>query len=158
MRPVVRTAAKLGAVSLIALSAVAVTGGSAQANTYTYDGADPASTYCGGTTSTPSSATITYSDGSYAGTISLRYNSGCRTVWAKITIPNPQTPCGTGTTDHDCAKAVIHRDKDGAELSCSVPAGSTSCYTNMLNDANMTSYAYGILDAASMRFGYTSHY
>ncbi|WP_165845796.1 DUF2690 domain-containing protein [Streptacidiphilus pinicola] len=159
MPSIVRSAAKIGAASLMALSAVALSSGSAQANTYPYDGADPASTYCGGTTSTPYSSTLTWGDGSYAGTVYLRYNSGCRTVWAKIVLASPQDACGNASAGMACAEAVVHRNDDGAEMSCYVPQGATSCYTAMLNDANMSSHAEGFLDTAyGTRYAQTSDY
>ncbi|MEU6976013.1 DUF2690 domain-containing protein [Streptomyces sp. NPDC046371] len=143
MRTLLRRAAQAGTALLLAAGALGLTGGSAQAATY--DGADPASTYCGGTTSTPRSAAL-YDPrfGNHVGTIDLRYNSGCRTVWARITLDSPQGWCGDSAAGQPCATAEVIRNSDGASLSCQVPQGGTSCYTRMLNDAGVSSYAQGI--------------
>ncbi|MEU6976012.1 MULTISPECIES: DUF2690 domain-containing protein [unclassified Streptomyces] len=158
MRSLIRRTAQAGTALLLAAGALALTGGSAQAATY--DGADPASTYCGGTTSTVKSATIYGPNDSYnRGTIELRYNSACRTTWARITLTNPQGWCGNASAGVACALAQVTRNSDGRTYSCHVPQGSTSCYTPMVNDAGVTSYAYAELDWASgVSHTYTGSY
>ena len=108
---------------------------------YPYDGQDPVASGC-----SKSSTTID-SRGLFDGEVELRYSTACRTVWARVTI-------GTGSVDHSYALwAEIVRPNDGSELVCnyggpgtfsnSTNGGETGCYTPMLDDAFMTSYATG---------------
>ncbi|MFE5946857.1 DUF2690 domain-containing protein [Streptomyces sp. NPDC056480] len=157
MRSLLRRTAQASSALLLATGGLMFTGGPAQAAQY--DGADPASTYCGGTTSTPRSAAL-YDPkyGFHVGTIDLRYNSGCRTVWARITLDNPQGWCGDSASGQPCAHAQVIRD-DNAVMECVVPQGSTSCYTRMLNDANTQSYAQGITyTSGGLRYTTTGRY
>ncbi|MCX5226843.1 DUF2690 domain-containing protein [Streptomyces sp. NPDC006553] len=158
MRSLLRRTAQASSALLLAAGGLMFTGGSAQAAQY--DGADPASTYCGGTTGTPRSAAVhdpRY--GFHVGTIDLRYNSGCRTVWARITLDNPQGWCGDSAAGQPCATAEVIRESDGATLSCQVPQGGTSCYTRMLNDAGVQSHAQGITyTSGGLRYTPTGSY
>ncbi|MGW4160434.1 DUF2690 domain-containing protein [Streptomyces sp. NPDC004788] len=147
MRTLLRRTAQVGTALLFAAGGLVATGGSAQAATY--DGWDPASTSCGGTTSTVQSAGL-YDPyfGTYQGSIELRYNSGCRTTWARISLNYTQSDCGNASAGHACAQAKVIRNSDGRSYSCTVSVGSSSCYTPMVNDAGVTSYAEGMVDGA----------
>lgn len=76
------------------------------------------------------------------GLIQVSYSSCTRNVWAYLLSYAP--PCRPGV-DY-CGGALIHRNSDGAERSCGLPAGGTSCNSDQLSDANVTSYAYGEID------------
>ncbi|GAA2796227.1 DUF2690 domain-containing protein [Streptomyces showdoensis] len=147
MRNLLRRTAQAGTALLLAAGALSLTGGSAQAATY--DGNDPASTSCGGTTSTVRSAAMydpTF--GTHLGTIELRYNSGCRTAWARVSLDYAQFNCGNASAGKACAQAKVVRNSDGRSYSCTVAVGSSSCYTRMVNDAGVSSYAEGFADVA----------
>jgi len=112
------------------------------AHAATYDGQDPHYNNCSATASTKASKPIYLQGNSSMGTIGhiqLRYSSACRTVWARVII----------TTEPTGDFAEINRNSDGAWQSCygggdwQASLGGYSCYTPMLNDANVTSYAYG---------------
>ncbi|MFF2408257.1 DUF2690 domain-containing protein [Streptomyces sp. NPDC058092] len=99
-------------------------------------GKDPAA-YCAGDAYTVHSARI----GQTAGVIELRYSPSCEAAWARITgkrdIYNAGAP-----------KAKVIRN-DGRTYSCEYShtnGNQTSCYTNMVNDHNFTSYAWGWFD------------
>ncbi|MFI8828339.1 DUF2690 domain-containing protein [Streptomyces sp. NPDC053431] len=145
MRTLLRRTAQAGTALLLAAGALTLTGGSAQAATY--DGSDPASLGCGGTTSTVQSAAL-YDPGfgTYLGTIELRYNSGCRTAWARITLDYAQFDCGNASAGKACAQAKVIRNSDGRSYGCTVTPGNRSCYTAVVNDAGVTSYAQGFTD------------
>lgn len=68
--------------------------------------------------------------------VRLWYSPSCRTVWASIY--DAPAPDGTGE-----GYAEIHRNSDGLTLECQVQQGDNNCYTNMLYDGGVTSYAYG---------------
>ncbi|MEU8761170.1 DUF2690 domain-containing protein [Streptomyces sp. NPDC048659] len=158
MRDLARRAAQAGTALLLAAGALTLTGGSAQAATY--DGADPAATSCGGTTSTVQSASVNDPYfGTHVGTIELRYNSGCRTAWARITLDGAQSNCGNASAGKACAQAKVVRNSDGRQYSCTVSVGSSSCYTRMVNDAGVSSYAEGFVDVAGgIRYVRTGSY
>ncbi|MDH2426082.1 DUF2690 domain-containing protein [Sphaerisporangium sp. TRM90804] len=99
------------------------------------DGKNP-STYCGGDARTVQSLRL----GGQA-LLELRYSPSCRAAWARISnasydIYNSPSPL-----------ARVVRNSDGRRYTCYVPQGGTSCYTAMVNDANVTSYAYGEWDS-----------
>ncbi|GAA0951475.1 DUF2690 domain-containing protein [Nonomuraea longicatena] len=100
------------------------------------DGKDPAA-YCGGDARTLDSLTLG------AAILELRYSPSCRAAWARISNarwePYSQFP----------GIARVTRDSDGRTYSCVVPAGGSSCYTLMVNDRNVTSFAYGEWDGGS---------
>jgi hypothetical protein len=104
------------------------------------DGKDPAA-FCGGDARTVQSLRL----GGVA-LLELRYSGSCRATWARIS--------NAPWVDHDTfpSAALIHRNSDGREYSCTVPLGATSCYTPMVNDANVTSYAYGAWDGGAQIF------
>jgi hypothetical protein len=84
-----------------------------------------------------------YSDGvggtAYDGHVRLHYSTTCRTVWASVY----GLAHAVGSSDDKSASAHVHRNSDGTTLTCNVASGSTSCYTNMLYDGGVTSYATG---------------
>lgn len=103
---------------------------------------------CGSDARTVESAVMRRSyDGAAVGpTVQLRYSPTCRTTWGKIV--------GAWGPDGDqlgCAVAV-HRNSDGQEYSAAVPAGGTSTFTDVVYDADVTSYAYAACDTGP---GYT---
>ncbi|MER8046124.1 DUF2690 domain-containing protein [Streptomyces sp. NPDC094032] len=146
MRTLLRRAAQTGTALILAAGALTLTGGSAQAATY--DGYDPATTGCGGTTSTVQSAAMTDPHGNHLGTLELRYNSGCRTAWARITMDYTQSACGNASAGVACPKAWVIRNSDGRQYTCTVTEGRSSCYTPMVNDAGVSSYAQSYTDTA----------
>jgi uncharacterized protein DUF2690 len=103
------------------------------------DGQDP-SVYC--------HHDATTADSTHLGPalLELRYSPSCRAAWARISdapwVDNDTFP----------SFALVHRDSDGREYRCEVPKGQTSCYTAMVNDANVTSYAYGEWDGGARIF------
>jgi hypothetical protein len=114
------------------------------ASAATYDGQAPASTSCWNDRRIESS-TYLYS-GSYQSDaiIDLYYSPSCRTTWARIehgTIAQPGDNIG--------GIAQIIRNSDGRTYSCNVTSTSGTCYTAMVNDANVTSYAYGVEDGGA---------
>lgn len=109
-----------------------------RASAAAYDGQDPIATGCANTVTTPRSAQIYAGDGTIIGQIQLRYSTGCRTVWGRI----------LAYYNNYNAHAYVYRNTDGAWQNCenstwSSSLGAYSCYTPMLNDANVTSYAWG---------------
>lgn len=100
------------------------------------DGKDPA-TYCQGDARTEESVRLGQA------LLELRYSPGCRAAWARI------SNAGYVPQDNFTPFATIHRNSDGREYSCSVPRGETSCYSRMVNDRNVTSYAKGMWDSGA---------
>jgi hypothetical protein len=80
------------------------------------------------------------------GLIQVSYSSCTRNVWAYLL--SYMSPCHVvpGDSANGCGYGVIHRNSDGAERSCGISEGQTSCNSDQLNDANVTSYAYGEID------------
>jgi hypothetical protein len=103
-----------------------------KAHAATYDGDSPVLSGCANDAYTARSATL--ASGSI---IELRYSPSCRTVWARITNP-------VVDDNNNYSFAIVTRNSDGHTYSCLVPTGAKSCYTPMLNDAGVTSYAKGI--------------
>jgi hypothetical protein len=145
--------------SLVALSltGVAAFGFAGPAHAGGYDGQDPNASGCGSDAITAASVPLTNGGNSTYGSLELRYSPYCRTVWARVWSHYGGEMAG-----------IVHRDSDGAQQSCgpnqaqwSSSAGEYYCYTPMLNDANVTSYAFGY--AAWQQWqasvtGVTSHY
>ncbi|TMQ02285.1 MAG: DUF2690 domain-containing protein [Deltaproteobacteria bacterium] len=76
--------------------------------------------------------------------IYLYYSPGCRTTWARLTggtIPEPGNSTG--------GMAQIIRNFDGRTYTCHVTTSSGECTTAMVNDAGVTSYAFGEEDAGA---------
>ncbi|MEZ0064617.1 hypothetical protein ABIA32_000605 [Streptacidiphilus sp. MAP12-20] len=106
------------------------------ANALAYDGADPNGSGCSADAITAASVPLGNGGYSVYGTMELRYSPYCRTVWARV------------WSDGTELFAQVHRNSDDATQSCGTPTWSSSagryyCYTAMLNDANVTSYAWG---------------
>lgn len=75
--------------------------------------------------------------GQSAGRVRLHYSPACRTTWGSIY--DAPAPDGTGQ-----GSAEIHRNSDGRQYTCEIPANQSSCYTAMVYDGNVTSYAYAM--------------
>lgn len=104
---------------------------------------------CGSGNSDPKYATLKYGGGGDYGTIFLCYNSTSRDVWAIV-------ESGIGACQSDnvgCGSALIHNNNTGAQKTCNIAVGHTSCTTGEIGDANTTSYAQGdvILDSNGQR-------
>lgn len=80
--------------------------------------------------------------------IELWYSTACRTVWAHVKGTTSIDPY-----DSEGGVARITRNNDGKALRCSVESGS-SCYTNMLYDAGMTSFAGGSDDTGALIYSW----
>ena len=108
------------------------------------DGKDPVSSGCSSTAITAEDREIITSDGrGVTGVIQLRYSTACRTVWARII--NSFTPSNSN------AEGSVFRNSDSNVESClhltySSSLGNYSCYTAMLYDGGVTSYAVGTID------------
>lgn len=108
------------------------TPGTADAATYDYQWPDD--THCQDTAITLSTASLA------TGKVELRYSTACRTVWSRVTVyPNAliKDP-----------QAWVIRNSDGAEASGIVKLlgyadGTIVAFSEMLNDAGVTSYAGG---------------
>ncbi|HEX8002234.1 MAG TPA: DUF2690 domain-containing protein [Mycobacteriales bacterium] len=126
------------------------------AEALTYDGTDPAAG-CSSTAITARQAGLNNSMGNF-GLIDLRYSTGCRTAWARLTSTYG-VACTPG--DDGCGSAYVHRNSTTypAHYSCPTPAGGKSCYTKQVNDAGFTSYAHGEVDTGPLTAsGTTSSY
>ncbi|MEO3807477.1 DUF2690 domain-containing protein [Sphaerisporangium sp. B11E5] len=100
------------------------------------DGRDPQGN-CSGDARTVDSLTLGQA------ILELRYSRACRAAWARIS----NAPWRVNDTFVSFARII--RNSDGRTYTCSVPQGGTSCYTLMVNDANVTSYAYGEWDSGA---------
>ncbi len=94
-------------------------------------------------------ANVVITSGRYSGTvlgrIELRYSPTCRTVWARLVNYMNWEPGNA----HE-GSPYVHRNSDGrtyGRVACDRNSGrDTRCWTSMLNDANVTSYAEGVID------------
>jgi Protein of unknown function (DUF2690) len=83
------------------------------------------------------------------GRVVLWYSPTCRSVWAQIYSDYTHTVGAGG--NRWAGSATVHRNvdrlgrPDGKEYSCAIALGAMSCRTLMLWDADMTSYAKGVL-------------
>jgi hypothetical protein len=110
------------------------------------DGRNP-QTYCGSDARTVDSLTLGQA------LLELRYSPSCRAAWARI------SNAGWDPRGQFTPFARIIRNSDGRTYSCSPPSGGTSCYTSMVNDANVTSYAFGEWDSGARTYsGRTGSY
>jgi len=102
------------------------------------EGKDPAA-YCQSDAITPSNGAI-WLGSAY---VELRYSPSCRAAWARISQADwvPQ--------DQHAPTVTVHRTSDGKEYSCAVAAGATGCYTKMVNDIGVKSYAKGFYDGGA---------
>jgi hypothetical protein len=130
------TVAVLGIVGGVVLSGLATSPVAAAA----YDNVNPETSACSNTAITALVANIYYG-GSWVGSVELRYSTACRTVWARVNGPRGVPGDSSGPT------GFVHRNSDGRQLSTShCNSAGTSCWSNMLNDAGVTSYAKGTID------------
>lgn len=74
--------------------------------------------------------------------IYLYYSPRCRTTWARLTGGTIAQP-----GDNTGGSARITRNSDGRTYICRVTSSSGECITAMVNDAGVTSYAFGYEDA-----------
>ncbi|WP_043663205.1 DUF2690 domain-containing protein [Streptomyces xylophagus] len=102
------------------------------------EGKDPAA-YCQSDAITPSNGAV-WLGPAY---VELRYSPSCRAAWARISHA-PYVP-----QDQSTPWATVHRTSDGKEYTCSVPQGATGCYTKMVNDINVKSFAKGMYDGGA---------
>ncbi|MFJ9908892.1 DUF2690 domain-containing protein [Streptomyces sp. NPDC101152] len=146
----------LGRAAAVAALTAAPLALSGTARAATYDGQDPIAGGCASSAITAESAPIYRGDGAQVGTIQLRYSTSCRTVWARILSPA-----------FSSGVAFVYRNTGGAEgcpangntLTWSSTLGAYTCYTPMLNDANVTSYADGTINLhTGAVFGQTGSY
>ncbi|MGW5665139.1 YjfA family protein [Streptomyces sp. NPDC003758] len=145
MRTTKRALARAGVVAGgLGLAMIAATGG---AQAYTYDGSDPSSTGCSSGATTVESATVKNSNATF-GTIELRYSLACHTAWARLTLNYTQGACGNASAGYACANAEVIRNNDGRTYSCTIYQGQSQCYTPMVYDKGMTSFAQGAVDTA----------
>ncbi|MGC9542638.1 DUF2690 domain-containing protein [Streptomyces sp. UG1] len=129
----------------IGLSLVATMGG---AQAYTADGKDPSAAGCGADARTVHSATVKNSNITW-GTIELRYSLKCHTAWARFTLDHTQYACGNAAAGEDCERAYIVRNNDGRKYSCTITKGQKQCYTPMVYDKGLTSYAAASADSSA---------
>lgn len=135
----------------LGLSLIATMGG---AQAYTNDGNDPSAAGCAGDAKTVESATLKNSNMTF-GTIELRYSLKCHTAWARLTLNYTQYACGNASAGEDCEHAYIVRNNDGRKYSCTITKGQTQCYTPMVYDKGMTSYAAADADSSAAGTAYT---
>ncbi|MGH8794697.1 MAG: DUF2690 domain-containing protein [Stackebrandtia sp.] len=113
-----------------------------------WHGLDPAGTDCVADARTEDSAAITFGE-HRLGTIELRYSPSCRTAWARLSNHMTHVPAAA-----HAGYAEIVRNSDGSTYTCDSPHGqNTVCWTKMVNDSGVTSYAYGNVDPYPT-FGY----
>ncbi|MCX4760293.1 YjfA family protein [Streptomyces sp. NBC_01275] len=85
--------------------------------------------------------------------VELRYSPSCRAAWARI------SHASYNTLDQFTPYATVRRNSDGREYTCAVATTGTGCYTKMVNDINVTSYAKGMWDSGARTYeGRTSSY
>jgi hypothetical protein len=109
------------------------------------DGKSPETTGCATGAGSYETAALSGTDPTtgipISGLIELRYSPTCRTAWARIQVYDTY-PTST--------EAQIFRSSGGSEscyiLSYSSSLGSYTCYTAMLYDGGVTSYAIGEVD------------
>jgi hypothetical protein len=74
------------------------------------------------------------------GYVDLVYSVACHTAWAHVhgtRVVSNQTWVPHG---------LIHRNYDGKQFGCTAGEGTQDCYTAMVYDKGMTSYAKGTID------------
>jgi hypothetical protein len=104
---------------------------------YGCDGQPPDVSGCAATAITAEFAQIKDSTGRYLGQIQLRYSTACRTVWARIL-----------SVYRGSEYAAVVRNSDGTFEECftdsfSSTLGAYSCFSTMLYDGGVTSFAVG---------------
>ncbi|MFM9607742.1 DUF2690 domain-containing protein [Streptomyces niveiscabiei] len=126
----------------VATAAIALTVGLAgSADAAAYDGQDPISSGCANSAITARSNAI-YVGGTQVGTIELRYSTSCRTAWARVRSTGPYGGATvTRTSNWDWYRCD--------SLSWNSSMGQYTCYTPMLNDAGVQSFARGSASASN---------
>ncbi|MEU7808712.1 DUF2690 domain-containing protein [Micromonospora chalcea] len=130
---------------LLGTGLAAVVPQAANANACTdfcYDGKDPVTLGCGNT-STKHAAPIQVS-GTTIGIIELRYSSTCRTAWGRIQIWKAEWE--KGAIPWAYGQVVRNSSTYPANYRCTRLAWSSvtssyTCYTPMVNDKNLVSFA-----------------
>ncbi|MFC6007998.1 DUF2690 domain-containing protein [Angustibacter luteus] len=84
--------------------------------------------------------TVIYQGSTAVGYIDLMYSVHCHSAWGHVH--------GTRTVQNQTwvPHGYIHRNYDGKQYQCTTAEGAQDCYTPMVYDLNMTSYAKGIID------------
>ncbi len=128
--------------AIICLSAATAVPAVAATASSSPTGNDPISAGCGNDATTTNLKNFPGS----AGYIELRYSPHCRAAWARITSTIEYEPGIQGS-----GGVEVRRNSDGKTYSCKLPSyvKHPSCYTKMVNDAGVTSYAQGDLDLES---------
>lgn len=135
------TRMRVGGLAALMLAAGLTVAGTTTASAASVDGSDPQATGCANTAKTVSSAAIYDSGHTEIGYVELRYSTGCRTTWARVT-----SLIGYNS-DRGISETTITRNSDGRSYTKTFSAyGQTSVYTPQVNDAGVTSYAYGEID------------
>lgn len=114
------------------------------------DGKDP-SAYCQGDASTVDSFSLP--SGSGYRVVEMRYSPSCEAIWSRLSNGSYDT--------HNAAPPYtkIIRNSDGKSYKCTVSSNGGSCYTAMVGDHNVTSYAYGWYDGSAVVYtGRTGSY
>jgi hypothetical protein len=78
--------------------------------------------------------------GTAVGYVDLMYSVYCHTAWAHV--HGVRTVVNQTWVPH----GLIHRNYDGVQYSCTTPEGAQDCWTPMVYDKGMTSYARGTID------------
>ncbi len=120
--------------------------GSSIAEAAPYDNTSPVATKCSVSAKTVSSANIFYRVGGRPigqaiGRVELRYSPTCRTAWARTVNNNPK--CFVANPPYTCSYASVTRNSDRYTLGRYGNSGISTIFTNQVNDAGVTSYAYG---------------
>jgi hypothetical protein len=132
--------AKAGLTAATGIAALLVNTSAAQAATY--DGTNPSTTGCSSGAYTARSAYGSSPGGTHV-LVELRYSPKCRTTWARVTTLN-MPDCLPGQ-DY-CGDATVTRNGDRRSYGCMIQAKADSCYTAQVNDAGVSSYAFGEAD------------
>lgn len=145
-----RASARIGVLGgSAALLAVTQFSGTALAATYPYDGQNPETAGCAADAQTMESAQVVTPQGVHIGIIELRYSLTCHAGWARLTLNYTEPDCGNPTAGYACAGANEIRNNDGRVESCLIYQGQTQCYTDMLYDKGLTSFAEAVFDTVS---------
>ncbi|WP_405816654.1 YjfA family protein [Streptomyces sp. NBC_01390] len=127
--------------AVVTASIALAVGFSGSAGAAAYDNQDPIASGCANTAITARSTAI-YVGSTRVGTIELRYSTACRTVWGRVLSTGPYgTAKVSRTSDWEW--------NDCASLSWNSSLGQYTCYTAMLNDAGVESYAMGSASASN---------
>ncbi|GAA1755132.1 DUF2690 domain-containing protein [Luedemannella helvata] len=159
--PLNRRLKTLTAACAVIVALVGLTPGTAfAASGFGYDGLWADQTICGNDGRTVMSAPVTTQTqlGTVYGKIELRYSKVCRTVWARVTTPvlpiQQWAAVSRNSEEHPG-----YQECDGRLWSDSL--NSFYCFTAMLYDGGMTSFAAGWISRSILEdgaYGYTGSY